>query len=202
MKKKWDNKVLLSWRSISCSVVSNPLQPHELQHARLLCPRGFPGKNTGVDCHFLLHGWSQPRDLTQVSCIAVRFFTIWGTREVLTLSDEQKKKEKYKTYAGYFICFFQSRKFFYSLPILKLKTKGIKICLAFTSISYYQNQKITTIFKYCEGKEWNAGVSCPAKMWLLCQMSQGCVALRSVLKQTDRRHKGESKMTESREKLS
>lgn len=38
---------------------------------------------------------------------------------------------------------FRVRKIFYSLPILKLKTKGIKICLAFTSISYYQNQKIT-----------------------------------------------------------
>ena len=24
--------------------------------ARLLCPWDFPGKNTGVDCHFLLQG--------------------------------------------------------------------------------------------------------------------------------------------------
>ena len=32
------------------------LQPHGLQLARLLCPRDFPGKNTGVDCHFLLQG--------------------------------------------------------------------------------------------------------------------------------------------------
>ena len=40
-----------------------------------------PGKNTGVGCHFLLQGYSQPRDLNQVSCIAGRFFTIWATRE-------------------------------------------------------------------------------------------------------------------------
>ena len=38
----------------SCSVVSDSLQPHELQLARLLCPWGFSGKNTGVGCHALL----------------------------------------------------------------------------------------------------------------------------------------------------
>ena len=27
-----------------------------LQPARLLCPWNYPGKNTGVDCHFLLKG--------------------------------------------------------------------------------------------------------------------------------------------------
>ena len=38
----------------SCSVVSDSLQPHGLQPARLLCPWDSPGKNTGVGCHFLL----------------------------------------------------------------------------------------------------------------------------------------------------
>ena len=32
------------------------LQPHGLQPIRLLCPWDFPGKNTGVGCHFLLQG--------------------------------------------------------------------------------------------------------------------------------------------------
>ena len=40
-----------------------------------------PGKTIGVDCHALLQGISQPRDRTQVSCIAGGFFTIWATRE-------------------------------------------------------------------------------------------------------------------------
>ena len=42
-----------------CSVVkSSPafLQPHVLQPAMFLCPWDFPGKNTGVVCHSLLHG--------------------------------------------------------------------------------------------------------------------------------------------------
>ena len=43
---------VLKW---SRSVVSDSLQPHGLWPARLLCPWGFPGKNTGVDCHFLVH---------------------------------------------------------------------------------------------------------------------------------------------------
>ena len=42
--------------SVSCSVVSNSLQLHELWSARLLSPWSSPGKNTGVGCHFLLWG--------------------------------------------------------------------------------------------------------------------------------------------------
>ena len=39
---------------LSCSVVSNSLQPHGLEPTRPLCPWDSPGKNTGVGCHFLL----------------------------------------------------------------------------------------------------------------------------------------------------
>ena len=39
---------------LSCSVVSDSLQPHGQQPTRLLCAWNFPGKNTGVGCHFLL----------------------------------------------------------------------------------------------------------------------------------------------------
>ena len=40
----------------SCSVMSDSLRPHGLQPTRLLCPWDFPGKSTGVGCHFLLQG--------------------------------------------------------------------------------------------------------------------------------------------------
>ena len=40
----------------SRSVVSDSLQPSELQPTRLPFPWDFPGKNTGVGCHFLLQG--------------------------------------------------------------------------------------------------------------------------------------------------
>ena len=36
--------------------MSNSLRPHGLSPTRLLCPWDFPGKSTGVDCHFLLQG--------------------------------------------------------------------------------------------------------------------------------------------------
>ena len=36
--------------------MSDSLQPHGLQPTRLLCPWNFPGKNTGVVCHFHLQG--------------------------------------------------------------------------------------------------------------------------------------------------
>ena len=36
--------------------MSDSLQPQGLQSARLLCPLGFPGKNTGVGCSCLPQG--------------------------------------------------------------------------------------------------------------------------------------------------
>ena len=52
------NILLLLKKSVcvSCSVVSNSLQPHGLQPSRFLRPWDSPSKNTGVGCHFLLHG--------------------------------------------------------------------------------------------------------------------------------------------------
>ena len=76
------------------SAMSDSLWPHGLKSMMLLCPWDFPGKNIGVDCHFLLQGIFQNQDsnpgllhcwhilycLMWVSCIAGRFFTIWATR--------------------------------------------------------------------------------------------------------------------------
>ena len=41
-----------TWRS----VMSNSCNSHGLQSTRPLCPWHYPGKNTGVGCHFLLQG--------------------------------------------------------------------------------------------------------------------------------------------------
>ena len=43
-------------------LVTEPGGPHQLEPTRLLCPWDSPGKSTGVDCHALLQGSSQPRD--------------------------------------------------------------------------------------------------------------------------------------------
>ena len=43
-------------RVFSCSVASNSLRPQGLQLTRLVCSQNFPGKNTGVACHFSLQG--------------------------------------------------------------------------------------------------------------------------------------------------
>ena len=47
---------LEKWYVYTCSVVSSSLRPYGLKAARLLCPWDYPGKNTGVVCHFLLQG--------------------------------------------------------------------------------------------------------------------------------------------------
>ena len=70
---KWSNRQRINLQNIqaacvcvSRSVGSNPLwtmdwsppgsSVHGLEPTRLLCPRDFPGKNTGVGCHFVLQG--------------------------------------------------------------------------------------------------------------------------------------------------
>ena len=49
----WTHKWTWKW---SCSLVSNSMWRHEWQPTRLCRPWDFPGKNTGVSCHFLLQG--------------------------------------------------------------------------------------------------------------------------------------------------
>ena len=46
----------LKIESVSCPVVSDSLQSHGLEPARLLCPWDSPDKNTGVGCHAFLQG--------------------------------------------------------------------------------------------------------------------------------------------------
>ena len=41
---------------VVCPVVFNSLQPQGLVPTRLLCLWDFPGKNTGVGCHFFFQG--------------------------------------------------------------------------------------------------------------------------------------------------
>ena len=53
------------WLTQSCLT----LRPRGLQPARLLCPWDFPGKNTGVGCHFSSKGSSQPRNRTWVQSL-------------------------------------------------------------------------------------------------------------------------------------
>ena len=60
---------LCEWVSESCSVVSHSLRPHGLHS-----PWNSPGQNTGGGSLPFSRGSSQPRDQTQVSCIAGGFF--------------------------------------------------------------------------------------------------------------------------------
>ena len=51
---------LLPWEKycycLFAPVIYNFLWPNGLKPTRLLCPSNFPGKNTGMGCHFLLQG--------------------------------------------------------------------------------------------------------------------------------------------------
>ena len=74
--------LLLEWKWKSCSISHIRLfVTHGLQPSRLLCPWNSPGKNTEVDRHSLLQGFSWPRDRTQIPHIAGRFFIFRATKE-------------------------------------------------------------------------------------------------------------------------
>ena len=65
----------------SCPTFCNPVDcssPGSCVHG------DSPGKNTEVVAMPSSRRYSQPRDQTQVSCIAGRFFTIWAIREALS----------------------------------------------------------------------------------------------------------------------
>ena len=72
------------WYVCVCSVMSNSLKAHGLQHDKLLCPWDFPGKNTGMSWHFLLQGIFLTQELNQSlasPALAGRFFTTHATWE-------------------------------------------------------------------------------------------------------------------------
>ena len=119
MKEAWRHCVVLS--SLSCVLL---FRPQGLSPTRLLCLWDFPGKNTRVGCYFLLQGifltqgldpGVEPRDRTQVSCIAGRFFTAEpsGKPKALYFSEPVTKGQilcdaTYKNYLEYQI--YRTRK--------------------------------------------------------------------------------------------
>ena len=84
----------------------NSLQPYGLQPARLLYPRDFPGKNTGVACHALLQRifltqWSNPHHFTS-PVLAGGFFTTSSKMEYYL--GIKKKKRKKECHLQQYIC--------------------------------------------------------------------------------------------------
>ena len=79
-RDRWLSRLLLTPKQ-SRSVVSYSVRPHGLWPSRLLHPGDFPGKGTGVGCHFLLQGIFPIQGSNPVSRISGRHFTLWATRE-------------------------------------------------------------------------------------------------------------------------
>ena len=78
----------------SCLTLYNP----STVTSRLLSPWNFPGKITGVGCHFLLQRIFPIKDLTQVSRMAGRFFTVWATSlQWLELGNDRKSSGTFQS---------------------------------------------------------------------------------------------------------
>ena len=70
----------------SCSVVSDSMIPWTVPNQAPLCPWDFPGKNTGMGCHFLLQGIFPTEGSNWVSHTVGRRFTLWATRASLSFN--------------------------------------------------------------------------------------------------------------------
>ena len=73
------------------SVMSHSLRPHGLSSVH----GDFPGKNTGVGCHFLLQGIFPTQGSNRVTCIAGRRVTIWATRGAHILTSWQEPHQTF-----------------------------------------------------------------------------------------------------------
>ena len=76
--------ILAPWKwNVSCSILSESLQPHGLQPTRVLCPWNSPSKNAGVGCHSFLQGifLTQGSNPGLPHCSQVLYHPTWATRE-------------------------------------------------------------------------------------------------------------------------
>ena len=72
IKKRWQEYT--DWKSLSCVwLFANPWTTQSMKFSK-------PEYGSGVACAFSRES-SQPRDQTQVSCIAGRFSISWATKE-------------------------------------------------------------------------------------------------------------------------
>ena len=58
------------------SVMSDSVWPHRRQPTRLPCPWDFPGKNTGVGCHYFSNAWKWKVKMRSLSHVWL-FVTPW-----------------------------------------------------------------------------------------------------------------------------
>ena len=105
------------------------LQPHRLNHTRLLWPWEFSGKNTGVGSHFFLQRISLiqgSNPICCVSCISGRFFTLWAIKEASIAAKKMNQQKGNFSDIQYFnfslFSFFLSF-FFLLFPEQRIKDK-------------------------------------------------------------------------------
>ena len=82
---KWEKRVLEDHMCLVVQSRQTFCDPVDCSPPGSTVHGNSPSKNTELGCHALSRGPSQPRDQTQVSSIAGRFFTDRATRETLKI---------------------------------------------------------------------------------------------------------------------
>ena len=136
------HKYMKESESESCSVVSGSVTPwtvvHGILQARILGWVAFP----------FSRGSSQPRDQTQVSHIADRFFTSWATREALWMPG-RPGKHKYIYQTKYSVYILPKHKYILLRAYISMKISiPWDITLIFLLINVSKVTRCTSIFQY------------------------------------------------------
>ena len=136
--------------------MSNSLWPHGLLPARLLCQWDFPGKNTGIDCHFLLQGifptqGSNPRLLHYRQILYH-----WATRNapssyrLVCFFEEEEKKAVLFSYKALLyprhLIIHKRQTVTYGIVLLPTKGLNLRLCWDSPTIAFIHPSKLLYIY--------------------------------------------------------
>ena len=104
------------YNPMDCSPPSSPV--HGIIQARILEWVAIP----------FSRGSSQPRDRTQVSCTAGRFFTVWATRETPIVSKDESIKDSFlwDSFLWISLCLFRTSEGKYPTETISMNSRGKK----------------------------------------------------------------------------
>ena len=126
------------------SVVSNSLTPHGLWPTRLPCPWNFPGKNTGMGCHFLLQGILEGLNL------CLMFLLHWqiGSLPAEPLRKTGNDKNHVYTLFCLSLCQLIDRRAHYPLQSLYQSQDVDTIIIPILQISHIKGKQLTHLHSF------------------------------------------------------
>ena len=126
------------WKVRVLVVQSHPTvcNPRDCSPARLLCSCDFPGKNTGVGCHFLLQGMFPTQKLNPGLLHCWQILHHWATRDAMEIWVASCPFSVHNAPVNVLMCAFQHRCVHVSLGCLRHQRWRVSHWLGSASFIY------------------------------------------------------------------